>query len=276
MMCGQRESVVRWAAYTMHKLRERRSLLGILAIALVAVLMSCGGGSSAVTGDPALTLTIDAPAAASRIELPLALAGWSADTSQTSDPGIERVEILDGGCNGTVVGTARSGIERPDVAAAHGEKFLQSGWEISFETFSAGDHHLAVRATQEDGAASTCESINVVVQPQPTLQIEAPVSGPELLPVRVAGWAADLGAEDGTGVEHVEILDDGCEGELLGRAEYGIVRGDVAERYGHQFGESGWELTLDQLSRGVHTLGVRLISDGADTTACETVVISVL
>ena len=78
------------------------------------------------------------------------------------------------------------------------------------------------------------------------------------VPIRVGGWAVDLAANTGTGVSRIDVLDGGCDGELIGQAEYGIVRDDVAERYGHEFRESGWELVLDRLTEGVHTIGVLL------------------
>ena len=255
---------------------SRRRLVLLFGIVLLATTFACSGGSNVpnIDEDSLLALTIDSPTSVST--LPLVVAGWGADLSSSSGVGVEQVEIMDGGCNGELVGTARHGIRRPDVAEQYGTQFLNSGWELIIQALSAGEHRLAVRLRSATRPASTCETVSVTVPSKLTLSIESPVNRSVLLPVRIGGWAVDLGADTGTGVDHVNILDGGCNGELLGRAEYGIVRGDVAERYGHQFGESGWELILDTLTKGVHTLGVRLFSGATKTTTCETIEVSVL
>jgi hypothetical protein len=111
---------------------------------------------------------------------------------------------------------------------------------------------------------------------QPTLSLEAPVAGELLLPFQVAGWAIDRGATSGPGVERVEVLDGGCGGRLLGEAELGIERPDVAAQYGERFTDSGWQFLVDELSVGRHELGVRLITELSATPVCQTVVVSIV
>ena len=111
---------------------------------------------------------------------------------------------------------------------------------------------------------------------QPVLSLEVPAPGEVLLPFRVSGWAIDRGSTSGPGVERIEVLDGGCNGELLGEAELALKRDDVGAQYGERFTMSGWQFVVDQLSVGEHVLGVRLFSELGGGPACETVAISVV
>jgi hypothetical protein len=113
-------------------------------------------------------------------------------------------------------------------------------------------------------------------EPQPVLKIGDPTSASLLLPFRIAGWGLDLGSSSGPGVERIEVLDGGCDGDLLGLATHGISRPDVAARYGDRFAESGWELVLERLNVGEHVRGVRLKSALRDASVCETIGVSVV
>jgi hypothetical protein len=127
-------------------------------------------------------------------------------------------------------------------------------------------------------AAAACggESGALTAEPQPVLKIEDPTSASLLLPFRIAGWGLDLGSPSGPGVERIEVMDGGCDGELLGLAIHGISRPDVAARYGDRFAESGWELILERLSVGEHVLGVRLKSALGDASVCEAITVSIV
>jgi len=121
----------------------------------------------------------------------------------------------------------------------------------------------------EERTVGTAES-------QPILSLELPPPGEVLLPFRVSGWAIDRGATWGPGVERIEVLDGGCDGVVLGEAEFGLERQDVAGQYGERFAESGWQFVVDRLSVGDHLLGVRLVSELSPEPVCNTVAISVV
>lgn len=75
----------------------------------------------------------------------------------------------------------------------------------------------------------------------------------------VAGWAGDLDAPAGNGVEfvHVWAYPDGDAAPIfLGRASVGSKRSDVASVYGERFEESGYHLAVTTLPRGGYTLAV--------------------
>lgn len=115
------------------------------------------------------------------------------------------------------------------------------------------------------------------IESKPKLSIEVPAASDSLLlPFRIAGWSIDLGADSGTGVERVEIRDGGCDGQLVGVAEYGFSRPDVAQLYGDTFKNSGWQLLITRLGNGSHVLGVRMYSALNGDGPCDTLDVSVL
>lgn len=254
-----------------------KALLLVSAVLLLAVSAACGHDSRASDNgvEPLLTLTIDLPNSPS-VDLPFTVAGWGMDLGAAEGSGVERVDVLDGGCGGTLLGQATYGVSRPDVANQYGEQFLETGWSLSLKTLSAGEHRLAARVRSAVADASACETVTVTISPRPLLAIEDPSERSVLLPFRIGGWGLDLAATSGPGIERVEVLDGGCEGKPLGRAEHGITRGDVAERYGHQFGASGWEFIVERLSAGEHVLAVQLYSTVGEASTCQTVAVSVL
>jgi subtilisin family serine protease len=92
------------------------------------------------------------------------------------------------------------------------------------------------------------------------LILEAPVADSVVLgTLTVNGWAVDVQAEGGTGIDTIEAYLDGPPGQglPLGPPRYGLARPDVArilDRGG--FANAGFTLTAD-VSHGVHTLWVR-------------------
>ncbi|HET6317663.1 MAG TPA: cellulase family glycosylhydrolase, partial [Chloroflexota bacterium] len=85
--------------------------------------------------------------------------------------------------------------------------------------------------------------------------------------MRVSGWAVDLGATAGSGVDRVQVLLDGT---YVADATYGTTRDDIGSTYGSRFGSSGYQyqLSLAGVSLGTHTVEVRAHSTitGANTS----------
>jgi hypothetical protein len=119
-------------------------------------------------------------------------------------------------------------------------------------------------------------SMNRPTESQPAMSIEVPSPGQVQLPFLIAGWAVDLGALKGTGIDRVEILEGGCEGTVIGIATNGIERSDVAETYGSQFAHSGWQFEVKLLRSGDYTLAVRTKSSGVDEySQCQAIQVTV-
>jgi hypothetical protein len=108
------------------------------------------------------------------------------------------------------------------------------------------------------------------------VNVERPLRENVELPFTVSGWALDRESVDGAGIRRVQVMEGGCEGAVLGAAQFGLTREDIAGEYGDQFGETGWLFEVTRLREGDHTLAVRIFADGsADYDACETFPVTV-
>jgi hypothetical protein len=75
----------------------------------------------------------------------------------------------------------------------------------------------------------------------------------------LAGWAIDLGASQGTGIDflHVWAYPVGSDSAFfLGTTAYGGRRPDVAAVHGDQFADSGFGLAVNGLAPGTYDLAV--------------------
>jgi hypothetical protein len=90
--------------------------------------------------------------------------------------------------------------------------------------------------------------------------VDGPVANAEVIgSFTVAGWAADLDAQEDTGINTVHVWaypTRGGQPIFLGAAEYGGLRPDVAAIYGDHVAKSGYRLRVDGLPAGVYDLAV--------------------
>ena len=104
----------------------------------------------------------------------------------------------------------------------------------------------------------------------PQMNVDTPANGSSgAAQFTVQGWALDLAAPSGTGVDSVvAYADPGMANQVfLGQATYGSARGDVGAAFVAQFTNSGFSLAVNSLAAGTHTLAVHAHStvSGADT-----------
>ena len=89
--------------------------------------------------------TVDEPQDGATVRGVVEARGWALDEAVQDGTGVDRVEVL-------IDGVAQDGVEygyaRPEIAAAYGERFTNSGWRISLDvtSVSSGQHTLEVRA----------------------------------------------------------------------------------------------------------------------------------
>jgi len=114
------------------------------------------------------------------------------------------------------------------------------------------------------GCTSQVGSSGNSAQSQPAMNIELPNQEAVKIPFTVSGWAVDLSSIASAGIEAVQVLDGGCEGIVIGIAEYGLERPDIESSYGVQFRYSGWQFEVTRLRPGDHSLAVRTKSSGLD------------
>jgi hypothetical protein len=86
------------------------------------------------------------------------------------------------------------------------------------------------------------------------MALDSPAPGNPVQPFVVSGWALDVAAVSGTGVDSVHVWaypnpGSGQPPIMLGIATYGTFRGDLAALFGSQFGSSGYRLTVNGLQR---------------------------
>ena len=97
------------------------------------------------------------------VRLPFVISGWAVGETDTKG-GTGRIQVLDGGCEGAVIGIAEYGLERPDIASVYGEQALHSGWAFDVDRLHLGERTLAVRTQGAGGQGYTaCQSIPLTV-----------------------------------------------------------------------------------------------------------------
>jgi len=162
---------------------------------------------------------------------------------------------------------------------------IQNGayvWNAS--TVPQGTYYIFAVASDGRNTTSTYSSGPVRVSgfvggvSNPAMAIGTPANGSAGSGrVTVSGWAVDLGASSGSGVDAVvAYADPGTPQQtFLGGAAYGIARPDVAALFGAQFANSGFNLDVGSLASGTHTIGVYAHSAVSNSYNVKTVVYTV-
>jgi len=197
------------------------------------------------------------------LNIPSIIKGWAYYPA-----GMERIEIL---VNGKRIGTAKYGTERGDVKKAYPDLagIEKSGFEYKMKAgdLSVGETTITVLAVSKKGESQKIGSSKVKVVEKGNASfgcIDSPLenytvsSSQEFM--GVVGWIID----PDVGVKEVEIY---LDNKLLGKAEYGIGRGDVKaahsalpEKFTLKSGFS-YRLDLDPLEEGPHTVMIKEISN---------------
>jgi hypothetical protein len=215
------------------------------------------------------------------------ISGWATDQGSTSGVGIDVVvcwAFPKNGAPAILAGIAQMGVPRPDVGAYLGAQFTNSGWGL-LGNLPAGDYTLSVYAhSTVDNSWGTPKQISArVVAPvsQPRMWVDLPAQN-SVIPgssVVIAGWALDLGAAQGTGVDTLHIYAYPKATNLpvfLGTAVLGDQRPDVGGFFGQgRFNGSGFHL-ITTLAPGDYTIVVYSHSVVAnDFNAAQAVAVTV-
>ena len=124
-----------------------------------------------------------------------------------------------------------------------------------------GKYDLEFAAASGDGAAGgVAVRVRIVVGPPMRTMIDTPAAGAAVKqPFALAGWALDLAATEGPGVDTVHVWAYPATGTapiFLGVAAYGDARPDVAAIYGETFAGAAYGLTVDRLPPGTYDVVV--------------------
>ena len=173
-------------------------------------------------------LMCEVPAEGAELTLGTEVAGWA-----YSPDGIKEVSVW---LDGRVVGRAETGLQRPDVAQSRPRwpDAERSGFRYRFEAAPAPAEtaELVVVAEDERGRRAEVRR-SVRAAEDPYLVCDAPAEGAEVTRgTEVGGWAYSP-----DGIREVSVW---LDGQLVGRAETGLERPDVAQGYpGWPGAESG-------------------------------------
>ena len=195
-------------------------------------------------------MNVDVPATNASVNGKVVVAGWAIDTGAPSGTGVDVIHVWAWPLGGSPVfaGAASYGISRPDVGTAFGStRFTGSGFSLE-ATLPVGTYDLAVHARSTvSGTFNNVQVVRVTVLPPvsiPRMWLDYPTSGVTLSQnIFVAGWAVDLGATSGTGVDtvHVWAYPESGAPVFVGAATLGGSRPDVGAAFGSsQFNASGF------------------------------------
>jgi hypothetical protein len=209
-------------------------------------------------------MALDAPGPGARVRQPLLVAGWALDLAAPSGTGVDTVHVYAfpaGGGAPIFLGEATYGGARPDIGAAFGGQFTGSAFGLVAGGLPPGTYQIqALARSTVTGTFNNVQAVTVVTFTDPRLAVDTPAPGATPgQPFVIAGWAVDLGAAAGTGVDTVHVYAFPAGGgapEFLGEATYGGARPDIGTAFGGQFTNSAWGLVVTGLDPGAYELRV--------------------
>ena len=233
-----------------------------------------GGGTGAASPAPAPVpggtrpmMSVDLPGANAVVEQPFAIGGWAIDAGATADSGVDRIDVwatrTPGASPDIFLGTASYGGARPDIAGYFGGQFVSSGYGLAVKGLTPGVYQIVVYARSRlTGTNNNLRTVTVTVAATPRMSIDTPGNNQSLgSSFLVAGWATDLAAASGSGVDAVQVWaypnpGSGTPARFLGSATLGGSRPDVASFFGPNAQQSGYGLVVSGVPPGVYDLAV--------------------
>jgi subtilisin family serine protease len=245
-------------------------------------------GVSDVIVGPDPRVTIDTPANDSAVAEPFTFSGWAIDRAAAAGTGVDAIHVYaypnpGSGTSPIFVGTADYGFARANVGALFGAQFTNSGWGIPIAALPPAPYQLVAYAhSTVSRSFGAVESVFVKIT-QPVMTIDMPADNSTVSqPFVLSGWALDLGAPAGAGVDaiHVWAYQDPGSGTppvFVGAASFGTARPDVGGAFGTQFTNSGYSISASGLAPGhVYLLAVFAHSSVSGTfNALQTVSLTI-
>ena len=201
-----------------------------------------------------------------------AIAGWAVDAGSPTGTGVDNViawAYPSTGAPPILAGVANYGLNRPDLGSYLGVQFAPSGYVVNVGAgvLPAGNYLLAVYGhSTVTGSWNAPKTLNISVQAPPStpkMWIDLPSMNQTItqtpIPVHVVGWAVDLGAASGPGVDvvHVYAFQQGSSTPIfLGWSYVGGYRPDLANWLGPQFANSGYDVMGASLPVGNYSIVV--------------------
>lgn len=246
---------------------------------------SSGTGFLSVVSIPRIQTVVDVPAqnGVTRAES-VTIRGWAVDTNATSGTGIDSIALMAtpvGGGSTIALGVPTTiNDPRPDVALAlGGSNFTNSGF-ATVTSLPPGQYTITAVAHSSISNTTGAPATALVTARAGTLsKIESPSASTLPTPfLTLSGYAVDLDASTGTGVDtvHVWAYPMGGAPMFLGVANYGESRSALSDMFGAQFINGGFSLTATNLAPGVYTIAAHAHSTVTGTfSAVDTVTVTV-
>ena len=186
------------------------------------------------------------------------MGGWTIDAAAQFDTGIDAIHVWaypDSGAAPIFAGVPARG-RRPDVAAAFGSQFVDSGWTLLVRGLPPGGYRIvAYGRLTATGAFSAVDVRSVVIEGGSLLAVDAPAAFATVSRTfLVGGWAIDPAATSGSGVDTIHVWAYPVAPAtgppvFLGVPSFGF-RPDIAAIFGSQFGNAGYTLVVSSLPPG--------------------------
>jgi hypothetical protein len=212
-------------------------------------------------------LAMDAPANGASVGASFTVSGWALDRAASSGTGIDQVHVYGypnpgSGTPPVFLGAATYGSSRPDIGGIFGSQFTNSGYTLSVSNVAGGQYQVTAfgRSTVTNTFSVTASAIVNVSGPvsRPAVALDGPLTNSTVgATVNFVGWAIDLGASAGTGVDAVHVYaypQAGGAAMFLGVATYGQPRPDVGAAFGSPYANSGFRLTAPVSPPGVYRI----------------------
>jgi hypothetical protein len=198
---------------------------------------------------------------------PLVVSGWAVDQTAPSGTGVDLVNVYaypnpGSGAPAIFLGAAGYGIPRPDVAAkVGGARFTNCGFVLSVTSLNKGNYRIVAFAHSSSRDAFTNNrAIDVNIGAGSMIAVDTPSNNAVVSSgFVVSGWAFDLNAPSGTGIDAVHVWAfpiSGAAPKFLGAAGLGGVRADVAAVFGSRTTTSGYAVTTVPLPPGLYSVVV--------------------
>jgi hypothetical protein len=157
-------------------------------------------------------------------------------------------------------GAATYGGARPDIGATYGSQFTNSGFTLKLAGLRPALYDLVVYAhSTVTGTFNQQQVLRLTLTANPRMSTDIPTNNATVgQPFTIAGWAIDLAAATGTGVNtlHIWAYPRGQDPVFVDVASYGGTRTDVGAAFGAQFTNSGFTLSASGLPAGTYQIVV--------------------
>jgi hypothetical protein len=238
----------------------------IMAAALSTVSGTFNQNDTAIVGVSQALLGLDSPAQDATVTNFFTVGGWAADPGAASGTGVDVVAVFaypnpGSGLPAQLLAVAPYGNPRPDVATALGDpRFTNTGFSVSVGNLTPGPYLLVVFAHSYASGEWFPITKNITAGRGRVIKIDTPVDFASVASgFPITGWAANLAATAGTGVDVVQVWaypTTGAAPIFLGTPTYGMDRPDVSAAFGAQFRYSGYSLVTNPLPSGSYVVAV--------------------